>query len=147
MRTVPSAGARHAFETYLYLQRVEGLAPGLYRFLPLEHALVELSLDSACLSAVPAAFKLPALVEQSAVTFLWAAVAARMEYLFGLRAYRYLFLDAGHVCQNLYLAAHTLQLGTCAIGSFDDQRINAALALDGEAEFLNYAASVGKQRG
>ena len=43
-RTVPSAGARNAFETYLYIDKVEGLEPGLYRFLALEHALLPIEL-------------------------------------------------------------------------------------------------------
>ncbi len=38
-RTVPSGGARHSFETYLCIERVEGIPPGLYRYLALEHKL------------------------------------------------------------------------------------------------------------
>ena len=144
MRNVPSAGARHAFETYLYLKRVEGLEPGLYRFLPLEHALLLVDPAAERLGAVADGFKAGAMVRNSAVTFIWTAELQRMEYMFGARAWRYLFLDAGHVCQNLYLAAQTRQIGVCAVGAFYDDKLNAALALDGTQRFAVYAATAGK---
>lgn len=43
IRNVPSAGGRNALETFLYIRRVEGIKPGLYRFLPLEHKLLLVS--------------------------------------------------------------------------------------------------------
>jgi SagB-type dehydrogenase family enzyme len=63
------------------------------------------------------------------------------------RGYRYLLLDAGHVCQNLYLAAEGLGCGVCAIAAYDDDAINAALELDGETLFVVYAASLGRRTG
>ena len=78
------------------------------------------------------------------VTFVWAAVRERMYWRYGERGYRYLFLDAGHVCQNLYLAGEALQCGVCALGAFDDDAIDQLLGLDGEDQFVIYAASVGK---
>ncbi len=142
MRNVPSAGARHALETYLFVQRVEGLKPGFYRFLPFDHALLPLTdLDK---EAFLAAFPGRRMVEKSAVTFVWSAVRDRMTHRYGPRAYRYLFLDAGHVCENLYLAAQTVKTGVCAVGSFDDAALNQALALDGREEFAIYAATAGK---
>ena len=147
MRTVPSAGARHAFETYLFVQRVEGLAPGFYRYLAFEHLLLPLHLEDSVADTFRAAFRAKGAVEQSAVTFVWAANIDRLAYVFGKRAYRYAFLDAGHVCQNLYLAAWTQGIGCCAMGAFDDAAVNAVLGLDGEAEFAVYAATVGKAAG
>ncbi|WP_294158461.1 SagB/ThcOx family dehydrogenase [uncultured Selenomonas sp.] len=147
MRTVPSAGARHAFETYLYVQRVEGLAPGFYRYLAFEHLLLPLHLDEAAKERFVAAFRAKGAVQQSAVTFIWAANINRLTYIFGKRAYRYAFLDAGHVCQNLYLAAWTQGIGCCAMGAFDDVAVSDALELDGEKEFAIYGATVGKAAG
>ena len=147
MRTVPSAGARHAFETYLYVQRVEGLKPGFYRYLAFEHMLLPLHLDDAAAETFRSAFRAKGAVEQSAVTFVWAANIARLTYIFGKRAYRYAFLDAGHVCENLYLAAWTLGAGCCAMGAFDDAAVDGVLGLDGEEEFAIYAATVGKAAG
>ena len=143
-RTVPSAGARHAFETYLLVNKVEGLEPGLYRFLAIEHKLLRVSGSAGICDELTAACLNQQTVKNSAVTFIWTAVAARMTWRYGERAYRYLHLDAGHVGQNLYLAARTLQCGACAIAAFDDEKINAALGIDGEEHFAIYAATVGK---
>lgn len=145
LRNVPSAGARHALETYLLINRVEGLEPGLYRFLALEHQLVRLPAETGIAQRVMQACKEQAFVLSSAVTFLWTAVPYRMEWRYGERAYRYLHLDAGHVCQNLYLAAQIITCGACAIAAFDDDALNACLGVDGETEFAIYAATVGKR--
>jgi SagB-type dehydrogenase family enzyme len=144
-RNVPSAGARHPFETYLLINKVKGLTPGLYRYIALEHALIGFSLvpdlneniTKACLSQKH--------VQNSAVTFFWAAVTERMEWRYPRRGIRYLFMDAGHVCQNLYLAAESINCGVCAIGAFDDDLLNSILGLDGEELFTAYGATVGKK--
>lgn len=144
LRNVPSAGARHAFETYVLVHDVEGLAPGLYRFLALEHVLVEENLSADITGNIKAGFLNQKMVAMSSATFIWTAVAKRMSWLYGDRGYRYLHLDAGHVCQNLYLAANTLHFGACAMAAFDDERLNQALGLDGVEQFAIYGASVGK---
>ncbi|MHB9132666.1 MAG: SagB/ThcOx family dehydrogenase [Armatimonadota bacterium] len=144
-RTVPSAGARHAFETYLLVNRVEGLDPGLYRFLALEYALQPVALDNPT-EAITEACLNQGMVRTSAVTFLWAADAHRMTWRYGERGFRYLHLDAGHVCQNLYLAAEAIDCGSCAIAAFDDDALNTALGLDGEEQFAVYVATVGRKR-
>ena len=144
LRTVPSAGARHAFETYLLINRVDGLAPGLYRFLALEHKLLEIDLSADVAARMVEACWRQQFVRTSAATFIWTAVAYRMTWRYGERGYRYLFLDAGHVCQNLYLAAQAVGCGVCAIAAFDDEAVNRLLGLDGEEQFAIYLASVGK---
>ena len=142
-RTVPSAGARHALETYLLINRVCGLEAGLYRFLPLEHQLAIVNLQPDMAEQVTAACLQQKFVRESAVTFIWTAAPYRMNWRYGERGYRYLHLDAGHVCQNLYLAAESLGAGVCAIAAFHDETLNAVLGVDGEAEFAIYAATVG----
>lgn len=144
MRNVPSAGGRHAFETYLFMQNVEGLSAGLYRFLALEHALLPVDLTPEIAPVIKEAFYGCPMIEKCAALFIWTAVLQRMTYAYGQRAYRYLHLDAGHVCQNLYLAAHTVRCGVCAIGHYDDEKTNAALGLDGAEQFAIYAATTGK---
>lgn len=144
LRNVPSAGARHALETYLYIRQVEGLAPGLYRFVALRHGLVPVDLSDAVAERIPEAFLQQKSPSECAVLFIWTAVLDRMTYAYGQRAYRYLHLDAGHVCQNLYLAAQTMQFGACAIGHYDDAALNRMIGVDGEAQFALYAAAVGK---
>ena len=145
LRTVPSAGARHAFETYLLINRVEGLQPGLYRFLALEHKLVAVTRDENIAGEIMKACKGQKMVLNSAVTFLWAADAKRMTWRYGERGYRYLHLDAGHVCQNLYLAAQVIGCGSCAIAAFDDAALHQVIGIDGEEQFMVYLATVGKR--
>jgi len=145
MRTVPSAGARHAFETYLLVNQVDGLKPGLYRYAAIDHALVEVSLDPDWNPRLTHACLDQNQVATSAVTFFWVAVLERMYWRYSERSYRYLHLDAGHACQNLYLAAEAANCGVCAIAAFDDELLNNALGLDGESQFAIYVASLGKR--
>ncbi len=145
-RTVPSAGSRHPFETYLLVNDVTGLSPGLYRYLALSHQLARLpsrenikgTLTEACLKQQH--------VKTSAVTFAWVAVPHRTVWRYSQRGYRYIYLDAGHVCQNLYLLAEAIDCGVCAIAAFDDDLANQAIGLDGEDLFVIYLASVGKRK-
>ena len=144
-RTVPSAGARHAFETYLLINRVEGLQPGLYRYIAIEHALLPVDLSAGWNENIADACLKQEQVRQSAVTFIWVAVVERMTWRYPVRGYRYLFLDAGHVCQNLYLAAEAVNCGVCAIAAYDDEVINPLLGLDGEEQFVIYLGSLGRR--
>lgn len=144
-RTVPSAGARHAFETYILANRVAGLPAGLYRYIALKHALLELDLSPGLANEITHACFDQEMVQTGAATFIWVAVVERMYWRYGERGYRYLHLDAGHVCQNLYLAAETMDCGACAIAAFDDDLLNSALKLDGERLFAIYLASLGKR--
>lgn len=148
LRTVPSAGARHPFETLLLIHRVEGLAPGLYRYLASRHSLIALRTREPSLTGrVMRASGSQSQIEQSAVTFIWVAVPERTTWRYGERGYRYIHLDAGHVCQNLYLAAWSIGCGTCAIGAFDDDALNGVLELDGTSQFVIYMGTVGKRPG
>lgn len=144
-RTVPSAGARHAFETYLLVNDVEGLAPGLYRFLALSHRLQQIDTDPGLLVQVNAACFDQQFILRSGAVFLWTAVPYRMTWRYCERGYRDLHLDAGHVCQNLYLAAEAVGCGVCAIAAFDDDAMDQLLGIDGENQFLIYLATVGKR--
>ncbi len=145
LRTVPSAGARHAFETLLLVNRVEGLAAGMYRYIALEHALLPLEAPKDMAQRLYAACLDQGQITASAVTFAWVAVVERMYWRYGERGYRYLHLDAGHVCQNLCLAAEALDAGVCEIGAFEDEAVNALLGLDGVEQFAIYLATVGKR--
>ena len=144
-RTVPSAGCRHALETYLLVNRVEGLPPGLYRYLALEHKLVAVDLAPGIAEAITKACWDQAMVQRCAATFIWVAVAERMTWRYGQRGYRYMHLDVGHVCQNLYLAAQSVGGGACAIAAFSDEDMNRLLGLDGEEQFVIYLATMGKR--
>ena len=109
-RTVPSAGARHAFETYLLVNDVDGLAPGLYRYLALTHRLCQMTTNPTLHIDIARACFDQDFIMRCGVAFLWTAVPYRMTWRYGERGYRDLHLDAGHVCQNLYLAAEAVRL-------------------------------------
>jgi len=85
-------------------------------------------------------------IKNSAVTLIWFAVGYRTVYRYGDRGYRYMHLDAGHVCQNLYLAAESIGCGVCAIAAFEDDKLNAVLGLDGVDQFVIYIGTVGKKK-
>jgi len=145
-RTVPSAGARHAFETYLLVNKVKGLKKGLYRYLPFDNKIIKIH-DK---EEFPEDFKKACfgqkMITDSAVSFIWTAYVPRMTWRYQQRGYRYLFLDAGHVCQNLYLSAESIDCGVCAIGAYDDDKVNRLLKVDGEKEFVIYIATLGRKR-
>ena len=144
-RTVPSAGARHAFETLLLVNRVEGLEPGLYRYAAIEGGLLRLPAEADIAEKIAHACLDQAQITNSAATFIWAAVVERMFWRYVERGYRYLHLDAGHVCQNLALGAEQVGCGICPIAAFDDEMLNEVLGLDGEEMFVVYLASLGKK--
>ncbi len=143
LRTVPSGGARHPFETYLLVNRVAGLEPGLYRYLPLEHKLVLLSAAADLVDKVHAASR-DQFVKESAVTFIWTAIPYRTEWRYSMLSPKIIAQDSGHLCQNLYLASEAIGAGTCAIGAYDQAKIDPILGVDGEEEFTIYMAPVGK---
>lgn len=144
-RTVPSGGARHPFETYLLLNRVADLAPGVYRFLPHEHALILLRDDPALASGIRAACYGSAFPQEAAVVFVWTAVPYRTEWRYGPIAHRMIAMEAGHVCQNLYLAAESIHAGVCAMLGYNQDKMDALIGVDGHDEFTIYIAPVGKQ--
>ena len=142
-RTVPSAGCRHACETWLYIDRVEGLEPGLYRYLPLGHQLV---LQRSWQEDMPVELD-KALLEQywqAPAYFIWTAVPYRMEWRYTTASAKLIAIDVGHVCQNLYLACESIGCGTCGIGAYDQTAMDAFLGVDGEEEFALYMAPGGK---
>ena len=145
LRTVPSAGARHPFETYLYINRVEGVQPGLYFYNASKHNLVLLDSDPETKDKLWLACNRQKMIKTSAVNFIWSVIPYRTAWRYGERTWRYIYLDAGHVCQNLYLAGESINCGVCGIGAFVDEFINEYLGLDGEDEYVIYLASLGKK--
>lgn len=144
-RTVPSAGACHPLETYLLINQVEKVDPGLYRFLASKHQLVELEVGPQLDARMSKACLGQEFVRDSAVTFAWVAIPRRTTWRYSERGYRYVHLDAGHVCQNLYLACESINAGACAIAAFSDEDMNRLLKLDGVEQFVIYLAAVGKR--
>ncbi|MCK7505324.1 MAG: SagB/ThcOx family dehydrogenase [Desulfobacterales bacterium] len=144
LRTVPSAGCRHALETYLCILNVQDLDQGIYRYLPLEHQLLfEFTEENLSKRMSQAVFG-QSYPEVAAVTFIWTTIPYRMEWRYGIAAHKVIAIDVGHVCQNLYLACEAIGAGTCAMAAYDQEVIDELLRIDGQDEFTIYLASVGK---
>jgi len=142
-RTAPSAGGLFPVETYLNARSVEGLEPGIYHFRPGMFDLEFLRKGEFSRTLAEAALG-QGIVATAQVTFVWSAVLPRSKWKYRQRAYRYIYLDAGHICQNLYLAGEALGLGVCAIGAFFDDDANEIIGVDGTDETVIYMATVGR---
>ncbi len=125
--------------------RVEGLSSLVYYYHPFDHTLYpylqignsEDSFAEACLGQ--------GFISEAATLFVWVVDIEQAVSRYGKRGYRYMFIDAGHICQNLYLAVEDLGLATCAIGAFDDDEINSLLELDPSWYWTIYLAPVGRR--
>jgi SagB-type dehydrogenase family enzyme len=144
LRTVPSAGARHALETYLCVFNVEGLDPAFYRYLPLEHQLLFEFQEEHASQRITDATMGQSFTGRSAVTFIWTTIPRRMEWRYDLAAHKVIAMDAGHACQNLYLACEAIGAGCCAVGAYHQELMDELLRIDGKEEFTIYLAPVGK---
>jgi len=143
-RTVPSAGCRHSFETYLCVLNVSGLEQGIYRYLPLKHQLLfEHKVDNLGQHLVEASLGQP-FFGKAPVSFIWTTIPYRMEWRYDIAAHKVIAIDAGHVCQNLYLACEAINAGTCAVAAYNQKLIDELLRIDGDKEFTIYMAPVGK---
>ncbi|MFO7814748.1 MAG: SagB/ThcOx family dehydrogenase [Halanaerobiales bacterium] len=144
LRTVPSGGAVHPFETYLSIHRVNSLKEGIYRYLPDKHSLVFVkSIDNIEKEVIKAANG-QKFVGEAAVVFLWTVLPERGEWKYDILAHKLAALDAGHLCQNLYLAVESIGVGTCAIDAYNQKAADEFLEVNGEDEFVIYMAPVGK---
>jgi len=143
-RTAPSAGALHPIDTYLVVNRVEGLEPGIYFFDVVEFSLVLKRKGDFSGSIAQAALNQD-MARTAAVVFVWVAVIQRSRQKYRQRAYRYIYLDCGHIAQNLYLAATALDLGCCGIAAIFDDEVNDLVGVDGQEETAIYLAMVGKK--
>jgi SagB-type dehydrogenase family enzyme len=147
LRTVPSAGNRHAIETYLFITNIEDIDPGIYRYLPLEHGiLLESPVNdiSSFRKEIGDAALGQYFIGNAPVAFIWTAIPYRMEWRYGIAAHKVIAIDAGHICQNLYIACEAIGAGTCAIAAYNQKLMDKLLGVDSEEEFTIYMAPVGK---
>ncbi len=141
-RTVPSAGALFPIETYLLANSVEGLERGIYHFRPYAFDL-ELIRPGEFSKEMAQAALGQEMVAHAHATFVWTAIIERCKWKYRQRAYRYIYLDAGHIAQNLYLAGTASGLGVCGIGALYDDAVNALIGVDGAEETVLYMATAG----
>lgn len=146
LRTAPCGGARHPFETYLLVRKVDGLVPGAYHYLPMTHQLEMIQPmedPDALLNLVDDTLCGQTWAAKSNVVFYWSFVPYRSEWRYGIFAHRLILADMGHAAENLYLACAALGLGTCGIGAYDQSLCDKTFQLDGEEEYTIYSQSVG----
>jgi SagB-type dehydrogenase family enzyme len=141
-RTAPSAGALYPVETYLSVHRVDGVEAGIWHLNVQQFALELLSAGDYRRPLVEAGLS-QNFLGAAAVVFLWTGILNRAMWKYRERAIRYLFLDAGHICQNLMLAATALGLGCCPVGAFFDDELERLVGADGHEEVALYLAAVG----
>ena len=141
-RTAPSAGALYPIETYVVAHDVRKLESGLYHYAIQEHELEQLQLGDLRRPIALAALG-QGMAATAPVVFIWTAMVERSKWKYRQRAYRYIYLDAGHIAENLALAAVGLGLGTCQIGALFDDEVNRILGLDGCEETVVYMSVVG----
>jgi len=144
-RTAPSAGALYPVETYLVVNAVTDIEPGVYHYALDRHELDQLQVGDFRLAIAKAALDQEMAYHANAV-FIWTAVFARSMWKYQQRAYRYVYLDAGHVAQNVALAAVALELGSCQIAALYDDEVNALIGVDGIEESVLYMTVVGRLR-
>jgi SagB-type dehydrogenase family enzyme len=142
LRAAPSAGALYPVETYLAVHRVAAVEPGIWHFQVSDFAL-ELLAAGDFRQELTAAGLSQNFLGQAGAVFLWTGVLNRARWKYRERAVRYLFLDAGHICQNLMLAATALGLGCCPVGAFFDEEVEALLKVNKQDEVALYLAAVG----
>ena len=145
LRTAPSAGALYPVETYLVIHSVEGIEPGVYHYAVETHELDQLKVGDFRTAVARAALD-QKIAHQANVVFVWTAVFGRSKWKYKQRAYRYVYLDAGHIAQNVALGAVALGLGSCQIAALYDDEVNALLGVDGVDESVIYMTAVGRER-
>ncbi|MFP3867157.1 MAG: SagB/ThcOx family dehydrogenase [Desulfobacteraceae bacterium] len=142
-RAAPSAGALYPVETYVAVHQVTRLDPGIWHFQVRQFGL-ELVAPGDFRRELVAAGLNQSFLGKAAVVFIWSGILHRSLWKYRQRAIRYLFLDAGHICQNLHLAATALGLGCCPVGAFFDGEVERLLQIDGQEEVALYLAAVGR---
>jgi SagB-type dehydrogenase family enzyme len=130
LRTAPSAGALYPVETYVAIENVEEINPGLFHYGVRDRSLARLS-DSPPGKQVAGAALDQGFLGGASVVFIWSAIMRRTISKYGHRGMRYIFMDAGHICQNLLLAAEALGFAACPVAAFYDEECNDLIGLDG----------------
>ena len=141
-RFYPSAGARYPLEVYLSTSNVKGLANGLYHYNVRQHSL-DVLWQKQNLNKTISKITNQDWVGKSNIIILITSVFQRTQTKYGERGLRHIFLESGHLAQNIYLVGTALKLKVCAIGGFIDDKLNKILDIDGEDEGILYILAVG----
>lgn len=148
-RPVPSAGARHPFEIYAAIRKVDGLEPGLYHYTPTKHVgekrvtieyLGPFDNYEARMTEMLMGQKW---ATKASVVLFVSCIPYRAEWRYSEGAYRMMLIDLGHIGQNLMLSATALGLGSCPLAAYDQKLCDETFSFNGIDEYTVYAVSVG----
>ncbi len=142
LRTAPSAGALYPIETYLVINNVENISQGVYHYNIKHHLLEETKTGDFRIAITKAALD-QSMCYHAAAVFIWTAIFNRSKCKYGERGYCYIYLDAGHIAENLALSSTSLQLGCCQIAALYDDEVNQLIEIDGLTESTIYLSVIG----
>ncbi len=144
-RFYPSAGARYPLEVYPLVLNVNDLPNGVYHYYVRKHALELLWEKKISRNYLKKNLSEQGWLAQSAVLLVISAIFWRNQIKYGERGYRYILVDLGHLCQNVYLASAAWGVGCCSVGGFIDDGFNKLLDLDGWRESAIIVIALGNQ--
>lgn len=134
-KTVPSAGATYPFDVYVVIGDVRGIESGIYIYDGEEHILHPV-VSGDFRDAIAKAAYGQRFIAQAPVSIVLVAQFHRTTSFYGKRGERYVFLDAGHIGQNVSLQVETMGLGTCMVGAFDDEMVAEILGVKGDVVYI-----------
>ncbi len=143
LRAAPSAGALYPIEIYLAIQNVTGLEKGIYHYNVKEHAL-EFIKKGDFKNELFKAGLFQEMFLSAPLTLIYTAIFERTTYKYGDRGYRYIYIEAGHIAQNVSLQCVSMGLSSCVIGAFFDDMVNKLIEIDGKKEAVIYLQTIGK---
>jgi len=141
LRTAPSAGALYPLEIYIVIGNVDGIDPGVYKYIS-EDNIIELVVAGDIREELADAALGQTMVRDAPATVFFSAVFERTTERYGQRGTSFVYIEVGHSAQNVYLQAEALGFGTCAIGAFTADRVRELLNLPENEEPL-YLMPVG----
>ncbi len=121
-RSVPSAGALYPIEIYAVTE------DGVFHYLPENHSIEKIK-DGDRRKELKDASLGQNFISLAPLNIVIAAVFERTKSKYAKRGTRYVFMEAGHVSQNVYLLCESLDLGTVAVGAFNDDAVKRVLEL------------------
>jgi SagB-type dehydrogenase family enzyme len=142
LRAAPSAGALYPFEVYVVVNNVEDLPRGIYHYSVRDHTLEVVKKGDFREQIADAGLK-QGMLGEAGVTFVLSAIFDRVCCKYGQRGYRYVYMEAGHISQNIYLESVSLGLGSVCAGAFLDEKVNELIGVDGRSEAAIYLHAVG----
>ena len=144
-RSSPSAGGLGPLELYVVAQQIDGLKDGIYHYDSWSHQFEELRLGRFHDELSGMMFG-QSYLSKANVFICITAIFERTTWKYTERGYRYVLLEAGHVCQTLYLVADALGLAAVAVGGFVDHEVNHLLCLPRGEEDAIYLCCVGQSQ-